>query len=156
MRTHLRIELENADVLINLAGRSVVCRYTPANRRAIKESRIQTTHLLGQAIGHALHARRLWVKASTATIYRQALEEVQNFIRTFMKRFLDALTMFVTADPSSEEGYRRRHLQLREDLPGKQCHSLLYGGAMTRERVRHPLHLFVPNCLPLAQASRED
>jgi NAD dependent epimerase/dehydratase family enzyme len=44
-------ELENADVLINLAGRSVDCRYTPANRRAIKESRIRTTNLLGQAIG---------------------------------------------------------------------------------------------------------
>lgn len=44
-------ELENADVLINLAGKSVDCRYTPANRVAIKESRIQTTRLLGQAVG---------------------------------------------------------------------------------------------------------
>ena len=48
-------ELENADVLINLAGRSVDCRYTPANRRAIKESRTQTTHVLGQAIGQSVH-----------------------------------------------------------------------------------------------------
>src|SRR5436305_12804807 len=47
-------ELENADVLINLAGRSVDCRYTPANRRAIKEPRTQAAHLLGQAIGHSL------------------------------------------------------------------------------------------------------
>ena len=67
-------ELENADVLINLAGRSVDCRYTPANRSAIKESRIQTTHLLGQAIGHSLHPPRLWMNASTATIYRHALD----------------------------------------------------------------------------------
>jgi uncharacterized protein len=67
-------ELENADVVINLAGRSVDCRYTPANRRAIKESRIQTTHLLGQAIGHSLHPPRLWMNASTATIYRHALD----------------------------------------------------------------------------------
>jgi uncharacterized protein len=67
-------ELENADVLINLAGRSVDCRYTPANRRAIKESRIQTTHLLGQAIGQSVHPPRLWMNASTATIYRHALD----------------------------------------------------------------------------------
>jgi len=49
-------ELENADILINLAGKSVDCRYTPANRRAIKESRIQTTDLLGQAIGQSSSA----------------------------------------------------------------------------------------------------
>ncbi|MGA2425978.1 MAG: TIGR01777 family oxidoreductase [Terriglobales bacterium] len=67
-------ELENADVLINLAGRSVDCRYTPANRRAIKESRIQTTNLLGQAIGQSVHPPRLWMNASTATIYRHALD----------------------------------------------------------------------------------
>jgi uncharacterized protein len=67
-------ELENADALINLAGRSVDCRYTPANRRAIKESRIQTTHLLGQAVGQAVHPPRLWMNASTATIYRHTLD----------------------------------------------------------------------------------
>jgi uncharacterized protein len=67
-------ELENADVLINLAGKSVDCRYTPANRRAIKESRIQTTHLLGQAVGQAVHPPRLWMNASTATIYRHTLD----------------------------------------------------------------------------------
>jgi uncharacterized protein (TIGR01777 family) len=67
-------ELENADALINLAGRSVDCRYTAANRREIKESRIQTTHLLGQAIAQSVHPPRLWMNASTATIYRHALD----------------------------------------------------------------------------------
>ncbi len=67
-------ELENVDVLINLAGKSVDCRYTPANRRAIKESRIQTTDLLGQAIGQSVHPPRLWMNASTATIYRPSLD----------------------------------------------------------------------------------
>jgi uncharacterized protein len=62
------------DVLINLAGKSVDCRYTPANRRAIKESRIQTTDLLGQAIGQSVHPLRLWMNASTATIYRHSLD----------------------------------------------------------------------------------
>ena len=67
-------ELENADVLINLAGRSVDCRYTPSNRRAIKESRVQTTHLLGRAIGQSVRPPRLWMNASTATIYRHAID----------------------------------------------------------------------------------
>src|SRR5437879_1289137 len=67
-------ELENADVLINLAGRSVDCRYTPSNRRAIKESRVQTTHLLGRAIGQSVRPPRLWMNASTAAIYRHALD----------------------------------------------------------------------------------
>jgi uncharacterized protein len=68
-------ELENADAVINLAGRSVNCRYTPANRKAIKESRIQTTHLLGQAFSQMVHPPRLWMNASTATIYRHTLDQ---------------------------------------------------------------------------------
>ncbi len=67
-------ELERADVLINLAGRSVNCRYTPANRRTIKESRVQSTVLLGQAVARLFHPPRLWMNASTATIYRHALD----------------------------------------------------------------------------------
>jgi hypothetical protein len=67
-------QLEHADVLINLAGRSVNCRYTDANRKAIKNSRVQTTRLLGEAIGRAAHPPRLWMNASTATIYRHALD----------------------------------------------------------------------------------
>jgi len=66
--------LEQADVVINLAGRNVNCRYTDANRRSIKESRIQTTRLLGEAIGKMAHPPRLWMNASTATIYRHALD----------------------------------------------------------------------------------
>jgi hypothetical protein len=62
-------ELEAADTLINLAGRSVNCRYSEANRREILESRIQSTEVLGQAIGLLQHAPRVWLNASTATIY---------------------------------------------------------------------------------------
>ncbi len=43
-------ELENADVVLNLAGRNVNCRYHESNRREIKESRTRTTRLLGEAI----------------------------------------------------------------------------------------------------------
>src|SRR5439155_610036 len=65
---------ENTDVLINLAGRSVNCRYGAHNRRAILESRIESTRLLGETIRQLIHPPRLWMNASTATIYRHALD----------------------------------------------------------------------------------
>lgn len=61
--------LEGADVLINLCGRSVNCRYTPAHRREIIESRVLPTRLLGQALGRLHRPPPLWLQASTATIY---------------------------------------------------------------------------------------
>jgi uncharacterized protein (TIGR01777 family) len=67
-------ELDGADIVINLAGRSVDCRYTPENRREIKESRVHTTTLIGQAIARASKPPALWMNASTATIYRHALD----------------------------------------------------------------------------------
>jgi len=62
-------ELDGADVAINLAGRSVNCRYNAANRREIKESRIITTKLVGDAIARSSQPPKLWLNASTATIY---------------------------------------------------------------------------------------
>jgi uncharacterized protein (TIGR01777 family) len=62
-------ELDGADVVINLAGRSVNCRYTAANRREIMESRIDSTRAVGQAIALAALPPRVWLQASTATIY---------------------------------------------------------------------------------------
>ena len=62
-------ELEGADVVVNLAGRSVNCRYTPANRRAIKESRVNSTRVVGEAIAGAARPPRVWLQMSTATIY---------------------------------------------------------------------------------------
>jgi uncharacterized protein (TIGR01777 family) len=67
-------ELEGADVVINLAGRSVNCRYNAKNRREILESRIRTTELLGEAISQLHRPPRLWINASTATIYRHSLD----------------------------------------------------------------------------------
>lgn len=62
-------ELEGSDVLINLTGRSVNCRYTPANKRDILESRVVPTRLLGEVIAQAQRPPRIWLQASTATIY---------------------------------------------------------------------------------------
>ena len=62
-------ELEHADVVINLAGRSVNCRYTPKNRKLIYESRIRSTQVIGKAIARTTHPPPVWLQASTATIY---------------------------------------------------------------------------------------
>jgi uncharacterized protein len=62
-------EFEAADVVINLAGRSVNCRYNASNRRLIHESRIQSTQALGAAIAQAARPPQVWLQASTATIY---------------------------------------------------------------------------------------
>ncbi|HZR66556.1 MAG TPA: TIGR01777 family oxidoreductase [Terriglobales bacterium] len=68
-------ELKTTDVLINLAGRSVNCRYTRANRREIIESRVQPTILLGRALNQLDNPPRIWINASTATIYRHSLNQ---------------------------------------------------------------------------------
>jgi uncharacterized protein (TIGR01777 family) len=62
-------ELDGADVVVNLAGRSVNCRYTPENRRLITQSRVGSTRLIGEAISAAPRPPRLWLQASTATMY---------------------------------------------------------------------------------------
>src|SRR4051812_10008629 len=62
-------ELEGADVVINLAGRNVNCRYTPENRREIMESRVASTRVVGQALAHCHRPAPIWLQASTATIY---------------------------------------------------------------------------------------
>src|SRR5687767_2851778 len=62
-------ELEDADAVINLAGQSVNCRYTPKNRRVLIDSRVNSTQVIGQAIAQAKSPPRVWLQASTATIY---------------------------------------------------------------------------------------
>ncbi len=62
-------EIDGADAVINLAGKSVNCRYNAENRRLIKESRINSTRAVGQAIAQAATPPRVWLQASTATIY---------------------------------------------------------------------------------------
>ena len=64
--------LENADILVNLAGRSVDCRYNEKNRKLILESRTETTKALGEAILRCKIPPKLWINSSTATIYRHA------------------------------------------------------------------------------------
>ena len=67
-------ELNNADVLINLAGKSVDCRYTERNKQLIMRSRISSTRILGEAIGQVANPPSVWVNSASATIYRHALD----------------------------------------------------------------------------------
>lgn len=70
--------LDGADLLVNLAGRSVSCRYTKRNADAILASRTETTAALGRALARAGSPPELWVNASTGTIYRDARDRPQD------------------------------------------------------------------------------
>jgi uncharacterized protein len=64
--------IDNATILINLAGKSVDCRYNEKNKREIFDSRINTTKILGNAVLRCKNPPALWINSSTATIYRHA------------------------------------------------------------------------------------
>lgn len=61
--------LEGADVVINLAGRTVNCRYHAANLRQMMDSRVDSTRVIGRAIAECKRPPEVWLQASTATIY---------------------------------------------------------------------------------------
>ena len=67
--------LENLDVLINLTGKTINCRFTDANKKAIKESRVVSTQLLGQAIDACENPPKIWMNSSTTSIYKEAFTE---------------------------------------------------------------------------------
>jgi hypothetical protein len=66
------------DVVINLTGRSVNCRYNAGNRRQILESRLRSTEVLGEAIRGLAHPPKVWMNASTATIYRHSFDRAMD------------------------------------------------------------------------------
>jgi len=68
-------ELENADVLINLAGKSVDCRYTEKNKNEIMASRVDSTAILNKAVLQCTIPPRHWLNSSTATIYRYSTDK---------------------------------------------------------------------------------
>jgi uncharacterized protein (TIGR01777 family) len=62
-------EIDGADAVVNLAGRSVSCRYTEENLRQMMDSRVDSTRVVGEAIAKAARPPRVWLQMSTATIY---------------------------------------------------------------------------------------
>lgn len=68
-------ELENTDVLINLTGKSVDCRYNLKNREEIYYSRIDSTKILNEAVLLCEHPPKHWMNSSTSTIYRHSIDK---------------------------------------------------------------------------------
>src|SRR5207245_5549050 len=87
-------ELDGASALINLAGRSVNCRYNARNRREILESRVQSTKVLGDAIALSRQPPQVWLNASTATIYKHTFD-----------RQMDEATGVIGATPEAKDAF---------------------------------------------------
>lgn len=71
-------ELEEAQAVINMAGRSVNCRYNAHNKREIYSSRLRSTRVLGRAVAMCQNPPRVWINSSSATIYRHALDRAMD------------------------------------------------------------------------------
>jgi uncharacterized protein (TIGR01777 family) len=87
-------ELDGASALINLAGRSVNCRYNERNRREILESRVDSTRALGEAIARCSTPPRVWLNASTATIYKHTFDQP-----------MDEATGIIGATPEAKDAF---------------------------------------------------
>lgn len=87
-------EIDGADALINLSGRSVNCRYNEHNRRDILESRIDSTRVLGDAIAQARNPPPVWLNASTATIYEHTFDHP-----------MDETTGVIAATPEAKDAF---------------------------------------------------
>jgi uncharacterized protein len=69
--------IEEVDVLINLVGRTVNCRYNEENKRQILESRVNSTKLLGQAVASCSKPPSVWINGSTAALYKESRNKAQ-------------------------------------------------------------------------------
>jgi uncharacterized protein (TIGR01777 family) len=61
--------IDESEVVINLCGKSVNCRYTESNKLKLIQSRGKPTLLLGEAIKNSLTPPRLWINASSSAYY---------------------------------------------------------------------------------------
>jgi uncharacterized protein (TIGR01777 family) len=68
-------ELEGAEALINLSGKSVDCRYTKQNKEQIYSSRLVSTRVLGDAVRQCIHPPKVWLNSSSATIYKGSYDK---------------------------------------------------------------------------------
>jgi uncharacterized protein (TIGR01777 family) len=72
------VQIAKAEAVVNLAGRTVNCRYHASNRRDILESRLDSTKVLGEAIAQCKQPPRVWLNSSTATIYRHSFDRAMD------------------------------------------------------------------------------
>lgn len=71
-------EMDGADAVVNLAGRTVNCRYTAAHKHEIYDSRLASTRIVGEAIAAAARRPAVWINSSSATVYRHAEDRPQD------------------------------------------------------------------------------
>lgn len=100
-------ELEGAEAVINLAGKSVNCRHTDENKRGILQSRIQSTQMIGQAIDLCKVKPKIWINASGASIYKYKkghpntesdTDYADDFIAQVSKDWEDSLYAYTYSD----------------------------------------------------------
>ena len=87
-------ELEGAEAVVNLAGRSVNCRYHERNRRLMMDSRMNATRVIGQAVAQCCKPPRVWINASTATIYKHSYD-----------RPMDETSGVIEATPEAKDAF---------------------------------------------------
>jgi uncharacterized protein (TIGR01777 family) len=107
--------LDGADAVVNLAGRSVNCRYTPENLREMMDSRVDSTRAVAEAIARAERPPKVWLQMSTATIYAHRFDAPNDEITGVLgKGEPDAPRYW---DYSVEIASRWEHEQIRADTP---------------------------------------
>ena len=97
--------IDGCDLVINLAGKSVNCRYTPKNKQEIFDSRTDSTRAIGLAIRDAVVPPKVWINAASATIYRHAEDRPQ-----------DEYTGEIT-----DHGFAARNGHLKDDFSVQVC-----------------------------------
>jgi len=139
--------LDGSDVVINLAGRSVDCRYTEENLQQMMSSRVDSTRAVGIAIANAERPPKVWLQMSTATIYAHRFDAA-NDERTgliggeeedapaYWKRSIDIATAWEGAQADAKTPHTRK-VALRTAMVmspdrGGVFHVLL---GMTRKRL---------------------
>jgi NAD dependent epimerase/dehydratase family enzyme len=109
-------ELDGCDAVINLAGRSVNCRYTAANRREILQSRVVATRLVGKAIADAARPPAVWLQASTATIYAHRFD-APNARRSHHRPSVAEDRCGDLNEQDLRDGHRRKHHRVADVGP---------------------------------------
>ncbi len=82
--------LEGSQAVINLAGRSVNCRFTPENKRQVMASRVNSTRILGEAIAGCSQPPAVWLNSSTATIYKHTFNRAHDETSTDFRPTVEA------------------------------------------------------------------
>jgi uncharacterized protein (TIGR01777 family) len=96
-------EIDGAEVVVNLAGRSVNCRYSEANLREMMDSRVDSTRVVGEAIARAARPPRVWLQMATATLYAHRFDAPN-----------DEATGMVGGDEPGAPAYWKRSVEIAQ------------------------------------------